>query len=548
MKTFTAKTWRAAMASLALALAPVLASDAADERQSLEELRNTVINLLNALVEQGVISREKAQQMVKAAQDKAAADAAAVAKADEGAVRVPYVPQIVKDEIAKQVAEEVKPAVVAGVVQEAKTEKWGIPGALADWLTRTRISGDVTLREEGLFFDKNNVPPPNGPLNYYAINQAGGTQAAGENAYLQDQGDRIRTRGRLHLGVESDITDSITAGARLATGNTTDLVSETQTLDGTAPYTIGIDELYIRADERNAQKFPWLSVVGGRFLNPYDTPTDLIFHKDLTFTGVAATGRFGLGDGSAEQSHLFFTLGGNQLQEIEFSSQDKYLAAAELGLNVRWGEAQRLRFSGAFYDYFNVTGRLNAPNTLTPSSTPFAYTAPQFMRWGNTVFNIANNINPGVQLWAYASKFRIADLNATYTLGVGPYSLNVTADAVRNFGYDTAEVSANYGSYREPRTKGYQAQVSFGYPAVLTRGAWRALVGYRYLERDAVIDEYTDSDFHYFGGTNAQGYYVITDLGVANRVWLRLRYLSANVIDGLTFSVDTLQFDVNTRF
>src|SRR5271165_2074519 len=151
----------------------------ADERQSLEELQNTVTNLLQALVDQGVITREKAAQMVKAAQDKAAADAAAVAKAEEGAVRVPYVPQIVKDEIAKQVAEEVKPAVVAGVVQEAKTEKWGVPGALPDWLTRTRMYGDVTLREEGLFFDKNNVP--NVELNYYAINQAGGVAAAGQN-------------------------------------------------------------------------------------------------------------------------------------------------------------------------------------------------------------------------------------------------------------------------------------------------------------------------------------------------------------------------------
>jgi len=101
---FKARFFRATMASMALALAPVATSFAADERQSLEELRNTVVNLLNALVEQGVISRDKAAQMVKAAQDKAAADAAAVAKADEGAVRVPYVPQIVKDEIAKQVA------------------------------------------------------------------------------------------------------------------------------------------------------------------------------------------------------------------------------------------------------------------------------------------------------------------------------------------------------------------------------------------------------------------------------------------------------------
>jgi hypothetical protein len=542
MSIFNARVLRATAALLMLALAPALGCRA-DERQSLEELRNTVINLLNALVEQGVISREKAQQLVKAAQEQAAASAAALAKQDEGAVRVPYVPQIVKDEIAQQVATEVKPEVVASVVQEAKTEKWGVPGALADWLTRTRISGDVTLRQEGLFFDKNNAPPPYGPLNYYAINQAGGTLAAGQNAYLQDEGDRIRFRGRFHLAVESDITDSITAGGRLATGNTTDLVSETQTLDGTAPFTVGLDELYIRLDERNAQKFPWLSVVGGKFLNPYYAPTDLIFHHDLTFTGVAATGRFGLGDGSAEQSHLFFTLGGHPLQEVQLSPQDKWLVAAQLGANLRWGDTQNLRLSGAFYDYFNVTGRLNAPD-----STLLNYTAPQFLRWGNTVFNIANNPNPNVQLFAYASKFRLLDLNATYSVGIGPYLLTASADAVRNLGYNTADVSTNYGFYQEARTKGYQAQVSFGTPAVVSAGAWRAMVGYRYLQRDAVIDAYTDSDFHYFGGTNAEGYYLIADVGVARRVWMRLRYLSANVIDGPTFSVDTLQLDLNTSF
>jgi len=89
---------------------------------------------------------------------------------------------------------------------------------------------------------------------------------------------------------------------------------------------------------------------------------------------------------------------------------------------------------------------------------------------------------------------------------------------------------------------------------VLTAGTWRALVGYRYLERDAVMDEFTDSDFH-FGGTDARGYYVVGDYGLANRVWLRLRYLSANEIDGpatvsgpTTLGIDTLQIDVNTRF
>ncbi len=124
----TSNHLRAMIASLAVAATPFGVS-VADERQSLEELRNTVINLLQTLVDQGVITKEKASQLVKQAQDKATADAAAVAKTDEGAVRVPYVPQIVKDEISKQVAAEVKPAVVADVVQEAKTEKWGVPGA-----------------------------------------------------------------------------------------------------------------------------------------------------------------------------------------------------------------------------------------------------------------------------------------------------------------------------------------------------------------------------------------------------------------------------------
>ncbi len=547
---FRGKLWRACVACTALVLAPAVASFAADERQSLEELRNTIVNLLQALVDQGVISKEKAEQMVKSAQEKAAAAATAQAKNEEGAVRVPYVPQIVKDEIAKQVAQEVKPGVVADVVKEAKTEKWGVPGALADWLTRTRISGSVTLREEDIFFAKDNVT--NEYLNYYAINQAGGLTQAGLNEYENVSEDRARFRGRARLGVDSDITDSITAGIRIVTGNTNDLVSETQTLDGTSPYAFGLDELFIRWDERNAQRFPWLSVVGGRFVNPYDTPTDLIFHKDLTFEGLAVTGRFGFGDGGADQSHAFVTFGAHPLQEIALSTQDKWLVGGQIGTNLRFGEGQRVRLSAAFFDYLNVTGRLN------PANEPglYNYTAPVFERQGNTYFNIANSPNNTSYLFALASKYRLANLNATYQLPVGRYVLGITADAVRNLGYNAAYVEGNTGYYVAPRINGYQGDVSFGDPTVLVRGAWRATLGYRYLQRDAVIDAYTDSDFH-FGGTDATGYYLVGDYGLATRLWLRLRYLSANAIDGtanqpgvsgLKQGIDTLQVDVNTRF
>src|SRR5580658_1351166 len=157
MNILNMKVMRAVTASLALVLAPTMACRADDERQSVEELRNTVINLLQALVDQGVITKEKAQQMVKSAQSKAAVDNGATAKEEEGAVRVPYVPQIVQDQIAKQVAEQVKPAVVADVVKQGK--------ALPDWVTRLHVFGDITVREQNDIYSKGNAA--NELLDYY---------------------------------------------------------------------------------------------------------------------------------------------------------------------------------------------------------------------------------------------------------------------------------------------------------------------------------------------------------------------------------------------
>jgi len=527
------------LAWMALTIAPA-ASMAADERQSLEELRNTVINLLQALVDQGVISKEKAAQMVKQAQDKAAADAAALAKSDEGAVRVPYVPQIVKDEITKQVAEAVKPAVVADVVQEAKDEKWGVPGALPDWLARTRVSGTIMLREEGLLYSAANQQ--NYYLNYNAVNAAGGIAKAGDSAFLDVDVNRDRFRGVARLAVESDLSDSLKAGLRLSTGNTADLVSPSQTLDGTAPYSFGLDNLYVRLDERTDQKFPWLSVIGGRFNSPWFAPTNLVFYQQLTFNGVAATGRVGFGDGSAEQSHAFLTLAAMPIQEVEFSSHDKWLYGAQLGTKLRFGEDQSLRLAAAFYDYQNVEGRENALN-----SDLLDYTAPQFFRQGNSVFDIRNDTDPTTNLFALASKFRLANVSTTYAIPFGAYSLAFSADAVKNLGFNRAEILARTGLDIAPRVKGYQGDISFGNASILSAGAWRALVGYRYLQRDAVIDAYTDADFH-FGGTDAKGYYLVGEVGVGKRVWMRLRYLSSNAIDGPTYIVDTVQLDLNTQF
>ena len=95
-------------------------------RQAWERGVVMVPGAFNALVARGVITREQAQAMVADAQAKAEAAAKARAQQEtteqQQSIRVPYVPQIVKDEISKQVESEIKPQVVQDVVQQAKTD------------------------------------------------------------------------------------------------------------------------------------------------------------------------------------------------------------------------------------------------------------------------------------------------------------------------------------------------------------------------------------------------------------------------------------------
>jgi hypothetical protein len=72
--------WAASGMAALLLLVPTLhAAEGTAGQQSVEEVRNTVINLLKALVDKGLLTREQAELMVKQAQDKAAADTAASA-------------------------------------------------------------------------------------------------------------------------------------------------------------------------------------------------------------------------------------------------------------------------------------------------------------------------------------------------------------------------------------------------------------------------------------------------------------------------------------
>ena len=76
--------------------------------------------------------------------------------------------------------------------------------------------------------------------------------------------------------------------------------------------------------------------------------------------------------------------------------------------------------------------------------------------------------------------------------------------------------------------------------------------------RDAVLAAFTDSDFHQ-GGTDAKGYELKFDYGIADNTWFTLRWLSSDEIDGDSYpdhfglgrgklAIDTLQLDLNAKF
>lgn len=523
------------------------AAQSSDERR-LNELRNTVVNLLQGLVERGVLSREQAEKMVADAQTKAEADAAAVELADAGAVRVPYIPEVVKQEIRAQVAEDLKREVATEVLEQAKVEDWAIPGALPDWIRRTRFSGDIRLRGQFDMFAEDNAQ--NAYVDFLTVNDRGGIGRAGASALVNTTEDRQRLRARLRFGLDTELGYGWSAGFKLATGNLRDPVSTNQTLGNTAArYQLGIDQVFVKFTGQSDSSRQQLSFTGGRFANPWVT-TDLVFDNDLTFEGLTTNYRLALQRDQLFNRYVYLTLGAFPLEEFEINSDDKWLLGGQLGVDYRLESGSRLRFAGAYYDYRNTLGQRNAFD-----SNLLDYTAPKFLQRGNTLFDIRNDADSTTNLFALAAEYRLLDVTAGFDWRLSPaYRISFSGNYVKNLGYEEDEVNARTGLPINPGTEGYQVETAFGSANMAQARAWRVLVAYRYLERDAVLDAFTDSDFR-LGGTGVQGFIIGGDVALTPRVLLRARYLSGNEINDAgngtswpPFGVDVFQLDLNSTF
>jgi hypothetical protein len=541
---------RAIVVSLLLgsALGPAAFAQQTDEQRNLEELRNTIVNLLQTLVQRGVLTREQAEAMVKSAQEKASADAAAAArqeKAEENAVRVPYVPEVVKEDIAKQVAAEVTPVVTEKVVSQAKTEGWGVPAALPDWIQRVTWGGDVRVRAEHDAYPAGNVQ--NTYLNFNAVNAAGGIIRAGPAAFLNTSVDRTYLLVRLRLDMNAQLSHGWNVGARLSTGTLTNPDSLNQVLGQYGGrYTTDIDLAYLSWSGEDRARRQRLTLWGGKFVNPF-IYSDLIFMPDVTFEGIAADYRVRLVNDRPSTWNL--TGGAIPVQNVPLTldygpgSNNKWLYAGQTALNLESERGHKVSFGVAYYYFKNIAGQRNEPN-----STLLDYTAPPYVQKGNTMFDIRNTNDPTQNLFALAADYHELDFMLTGDFAVSPrYRLKVFADYVKNIGYHEADVAARVGSSVPARVKGYEGQVAFGSAQMNHYGAWDAFLGYRYIQRDAVVDAFTDQDYH-LGGTDARGYIVGGDFNFTDRVWARVRYMPFDAIDGAPLTIDVWQVEVNARF
>jgi hypothetical protein len=151
-------------------------------------------------------------------------------------------------------------------------------------------------------------------------------------------------------------------------------------------------------------------------------------------------------------------------------------------------------------------------------------------------------------IYALASDYTLVNLTGTLDLNLdNPVHLMLTADYVRNIGFDSARVQSLTGQDAKAETLGYMARAAVGMPTMLLRGDWQMSLAYRYLEKDAVVDAFTDSDFG-LGGTNNQGYVLGADYATGKNTWWTARYYSSSQVSGLPYSVDVLQLYFNAKF
>jgi len=558
---------------LSLAVGMVIATLVGQAAAAPAPSENATINLIRLLVEQGILKQDKADALIaqaqnEAAQAKQAAASTAVAAgpvAAPGDVRVQYVPAAVRDQIRDQVKAE--------VMATAKQENWAAPNTFPDWASRISFDGDIRLRDESRYYSGSNSNEivdfaklnNNGP---YDVNPNSSTALPPLLNTREDRTNLFRLRAR--LGMKAEISPEWTAGIRIGTGSDNNPVSTTQNLGGGfAKKDIWLDQGYL-----NWKPSDELTLTGGRFANPFMS-TDMLYSNDLNFDGVAAIfdhklnrdwGVFGT-VGAFPVDYTSDTTTSNGFDKEE--SDNKWLYGAQVGAKWAINSNNRLKGALAYYRFEDIQGQRSSP------CEPWAGapgcdsdgTRAAFMQKGNSVFLLRditpNPLNPSTtpqpQFVGLASEFNLLDLNLVWDADLpADFKLRSQGNYIHNLGYDEGDMrkrsagqlvnNLDSSGNIESGANAWMVQFTLGNALDLKKqGDWNLFAGYKYIQPDALPDGFNDSSFH-LGGTNAKGYILGGNYGLAKNVYATGRWMSTEAVYGAPFDIDVLQLEINTRF
>ena len=190
-----------------------------DARAEVARQKALTDSLINTLVDSGLLSREKAAQLLQQAQDAARAAGATPAPTTNTArpasdaksppvIRIPYLTEAAKTDLRNQLKQE--------VLAQAKEERWGDPGAMPSWLHRLTVEGDVRVRFQHDGFARANTAPDD-TVYGYAYQSTSDLAWAPDLINTQNSRDRMTLRAR--VGVHADLGSGFDAMVRLSTGN-----------------------------------------------------------------------------------------------------------------------------------------------------------------------------------------------------------------------------------------------------------------------------------------------------------------------------------------
>ncbi len=547
------------------------------------------VKLIQILIAKGILTKAQAGDLIretagpahgKRAKPPAAADEAELGgptpPAKKGEIRVTYVPQFVR----RQIADEVR----SQVMNQVETEGWASPNALPEWTKRVRVYGDIRARYESDLFNHGNY---SGFTNFNAINNGNpfdiesfGLGTAANPPSLNTSENRTRFRLRARFGAEADLSDTVTTNIRIGTGDPNGPVATNATLGENgafSKYAIYLDRAYV--DFHPDDMF---MIEAGRTSNPYST-SDILFYNDLGFDGVSARVQHQVVPGvnaslTAGAYPLFntdFAFSSNDPQK--FASTDSYMFAGQAAASWKMSHDLTAKLAVGFFDFTGVQGAVSNPCVEQPGSVYYCNTDDtRYLngQFGNTVYAIRNIVPNGTttpinpQYFGLASRFAVLEVHPQFDIDTyAPINVHLEADFIKNLAYNRAAIlahgptngpigpqnnfgpapnNASTGPYEGGDT-GYMIKVAVGYPTVKHLWDWNLSAAYKYIASDATLDSLDDAEFH-LGGTNARGYVLQGVVGVANSTNVSLRWLSSQVVSGEPDGNDVVLLDLNASF